>query len=41
MSVDGSLVYMSGIIGGGIADRLFGTTKTVFYGGIAIMLGHV
>ena len=40
MAVYGSLVYMSGIIGGWIADRLFGTTKTVFYGGIAIMLGH-
>lgn len=40
MAVYGSLVYMSGIIGGWIADRLFGTTKTVFYGGVAIMLGH-
>ncbi len=41
MAVYGSLVYMSGIIGGWIADRILGTTKTVFYGGIAIMLGHV
>jgi len=40
MAVYGSLVYMSGIIGGWIADRLLGTTKTVFYGGVAIMLGH-
>ena len=40
MAVYGSLVYMSGIIGGWIADRLFGTTKTIFYGGVAIMLGH-
>ncbi|MFX3674977.1 MAG: peptide MFS transporter [Paenisporosarcina sp.] len=40
MAVYGSLVYMSGIIGGWVADRLFGTTKTVFYGGVAIMLGH-
>lgn len=40
MAVYGSLVYMSGIIGGWVADRLFGTTKTVFYGGIAIMVGH-
>jgi len=40
MAVYGSLVYMSGIIGGWIADRLFGTTKTVFYGGVMIMLGH-
>ena len=41
MAVYGSLVYMSGIIGGWLADRLFGTTKTVFYGGILIMLGHI
>ena len=41
MAVYGSLVYMSGIIGGWIADRLFGTTKTVFYGGILIMIGHI
>lgn len=41
MAVYGSLVYMSGIIGGWIADRLFGTTKTVFYGGVLIMLGHI
>lgn len=41
MAVYGSLVYMSGIIGGWIADRLFGSTKTVFYGGVAIMFGHI
>lgn len=41
MSIYGSLVYMSGIIGGWIADRLFGTTKTVFYGGVLIMFGHI
>nr|WP_180954230.1 peptide MFS transporter [Bacillus sp. M6-12] len=41
MAIYGSLVYMSGIIGGWIADRLFGTTRTVFYGGILIMLGHI
>ncbi|AYC30434.1 peptide MFS transporter [Paenisporosarcina cavernae] len=41
MAVYGSLVYMSGIIGGWIADRLFGTTRTVFYGGILIMFGHI
>ncbi len=41
MSVYGSLVYMSGVIGGWMSDRLFGSTKTVFYGGILIMLGHV
>ncbi len=41
MAVYGSLVYMSGIIGGWIADRLLGTTRTVFYGGVLIMLGHI
>jgi proton-dependent oligopeptide transporter, POT family len=41
MSIYGSLVYMSGIIGGWLADRVFGTSKAVFYGGILIMLGHI
>lgn len=41
MAMYGSLVYMSGIIGGWIADRLLGTRKTIFYGGILIMIGHV
>ncbi|MEH7123359.1 peptide MFS transporter [Bacillus sp. JJ1773] len=41
MSIYGSLVYMSGIIGGWLADRVFGTSKAVFYGGILIMFGHL
>jgi POT family proton-dependent oligopeptide transporter len=41
MSIYGSLVYMSGIIGGWLADRIFGTSKAVFYGGVLIMLGHI
>lgn len=41
MSIYGSLVYMSGIIGGWLADRVFGTSKAVFYGGILIMMGHI
>ncbi|MCM3743166.1 peptide MFS transporter [Sporosarcina luteola] len=41
MSIYGALVYMSGIIGGWLADRLFGTSKAVFYGGILIMFGHI
>ncbi|WP_026693407.1 peptide MFS transporter [Peribacillus kribbensis] len=40
-SIYGSLVYMSGIIGGWVADRLLGTTKSVFIGGILIMFGHI
>ncbi|TQS71000.1 peptide MFS transporter [Ornithinibacillus gellani] len=41
MAIYGSLVYMSGIIGGWIADRLLGTQRTVFYGGVLIMAGHI
>jgi proton-dependent oligopeptide transporter, POT family len=41
MSIYGSLVYMSGVIGGWLADRVFGTSKAVFYGGVLIMLGHI
>lgn len=41
VSIYGSLVYMSGIIGGWLADRIFGASKAVFYGGILIMLGHI
>lgn len=41
MSIYGSLVYMSGIIGGWLADRIFGTSKAVFYGGVLIMFGHL
>ncbi|AWE08965.1 MFS transporter [Lysinibacillus sp. 2017] len=41
MSIYGSLIYMSGIIGGWISDRITGTRKAVFYGGILIMVGHI
>ncbi|MTW84468.1 MFS transporter [Virgibacillus dakarensis] len=41
MAVYGSLVYMSGIIGGWIADRLLGSARTTFYGGVLIMFGHI
>ena len=41
MSIYGSLVYMSGIIGGWFADRIFGESRAIFYGGILIMLGHI
>lgn len=41
MSIYGSLVYMSSIVGGWISDRLLGSYKTVFYGGVFIMLGHI
>lgn len=41
MSIYGSLVYMSGVIGGWLADRIFGTSRALFYGGILIMIGHI
>ncbi|MBY7143906.1 peptide MFS transporter [Virgibacillus sp. NKC19-3] len=41
MAIYGSLVYMSGIIGGWIADRVLGMNRTVFYGGVLIMIGHI
>ncbi|SOC18355.1 POT family proton-dependent oligopeptide transporter [Ureibacillus xyleni] len=41
MAIYGSLVYMSGVIGGWFADRLWGTRRAVFYGGILIMIGHI
>ncbi|WP_047984438.1 peptide MFS transporter [Ornithinibacillus californiensis] len=41
MAIYGSLVYMSGIIGGWIADRILGTARTVFHGGVLIMIGHI
>ena len=41
MAIYGPLVYMSGIIGGWVADRLLGSSKTVFWGGVLIMIGHL
>lgn len=41
MAIYGSLVYMSGIIGGWVADRLLGSSRTVFWGGVLIMIGHL
>ncbi|MCQ4087949.1 peptide MFS transporter [Saccharibacillus sp. JS10] len=41
MSIYGSLVYMSTIIGGWLADRVLGKSKSLFCGGVLIMLGHI
>lgn len=41
MSIYGSLVYISTIVGGWLADRVWGTRRTVFLGGFSIMLGHI
>jgi len=34
-------VYLSTVLGGWIADRLLGMERTVFYGGVVVMLGHI
>ena len=41
MSIYGSAVFMSGIIGGWIADRLLGSRRSIFIGGVLIMCGHI
>jgi POT family proton-dependent oligopeptide transporter len=37
----GGLVYLSTVLGGWLADRLLGMERTVFYGGVVVMAGHV
>jgi len=37
----GGLVYLSTVLGGWIADRLIGMERTVFYGGVVVMAGHI
>src|SRR5699024_10215170 len=41
MSIYGSLAYMSGIIGGWLADRVLATSKSDFYGGVLMLFGHI
>ncbi|MCU7556283.1 peptide MFS transporter [Macrococcus capreoli] len=41
VSIYGALIYMSGVIGGWLADRFIGTRKSIFYGAILIMIGHI
>ncbi|ANR67530.1 MULTISPECIES: peptide MFS transporter [Staphylococcus] len=41
VAIYGTLIYMSGLIGGWIADRITGTQDAVFYGGFLIMFGHI
>lgn len=40
-SVYGSLIFMTGIIGGWLADRVLGSRKSLFLGAILIMFGHI
>jgi POT family proton-dependent oligopeptide transporter len=37
----GGLVYLSTVLGGWVADRLLGMERTVFYGGVVVMCGHI
>lgn len=37
----GGLVYLSTVLGGWAADRLLGMERTVFYGGVVVMAGHI
>ncbi|TYC48990.1 peptide MFS transporter [Weissella muntiaci] len=41
MAIYASMVYLSGAVGGYIADRILGARRTVFWGGVLIMLGHI
>lgn len=41
MSIYGSLVYLSSVLGGFVSDRILGSRKTVFIGGVLIMFGHI
>ncbi|MBU9788723.1 peptide MFS transporter [Lentilactobacillus sp. IMAU92037] len=41
MSIYGSLVYLTSVAGGFISDRILGSRRTVFYGGVLIMFGHI
>lgn len=37
----GGLVYLSTVLGAWIADRVLGAERTVFYGGVIVMAGHI
>ncbi|WP_227979892.1 peptide MFS transporter [Nocardia spumae] len=37
----GGLVYLSTVLGGWLADRVLGMERTVFYGGVVVMVGHI
>ncbi|WP_040788698.1 peptide MFS transporter [Nocardia paucivorans] len=37
----GGLVYLCTVLGGWVADRLLGMERTVFYGGVVVMAGHI
>ncbi|QLK85507.1 peptide MFS transporter [Staphylococcus sp. 17KM0847] len=41
ISIYGSLIFMTTILGGWVADRILGTRRSLVYGAILIIIGHV
>ncbi|GAA5818189.1 MAG: proton-dependent oligopeptide transporter, POT family [Methanobrevibacter sp. CfCl-M3] len=41
VSIYGALVYLLGVLGGYVSDRFLGSYKSVLFGGVLIMFGHV
>ena len=41
VAIYGASVYMAGVAGGWLADRVFGSQRAVLYGGVLIMFGHI
>ncbi|WP_281183276.1 peptide MFS transporter [Staphylococcus schleiferi] len=41
MAVYGSLIFMTSILGGWIADRILGTRRSMVYGALLIIIGHI
>lgn len=41
ISVYGAAIYLTAIVGGWVADRILGGRKSVLYGGVLIMFGHI
>lgn len=41
VSVYGAAIYMSGIVGGWIADRLIGARRSITWGAVLIMFAHI
>ena len=37
----GGFVYLSTVLGGWVADRVLGMERTIFYGGVVVMCGHI
>ncbi|HEX8868288.1 MAG TPA: oligopeptide:H+ symporter, partial [Lentzea sp.] len=41
VAIYGTAVYMSGVAGGWLADRVWGGQRATFIGGVLIMCGHI